>query len=414
MKARIHRGAAEIGGNCVELEAQGKRLVLDVGRPLTADWNEEVPLPEVEGLHEGGDPALLGVLLSHPHPDHYGLVDQVHSDVPIFIGEAAERILREAAFFSPTGSIAIAAGHLADRVSLELGPFRVTPFLVDHSAFDSYALLVEADGRRLFYSGDLRSHGRKPQTFERLIRTPPRGVNVALLEGTRIGRDTGDEPTDESEVERRCIEVSKQTQGMVLACYSPQNIDRLVTVYRAALQADRDLVVDLYTAAVAAATGLDSIPQADWERVRVYVPQRQRVQVKRAGEFARIEAIKGSRIYAEEIASRPEHYVMTFRHSMTSELERAGCLQGASALWLMWPGYLELPRGLELRDDLRRMEIDLSTAHASGHATIADLRRLSDAIDADRIVPIHTSAPERFPEFFERVEPYRDGEWWEV
>jgi len=32
-------------------------------------------------------------------------------------------------------------------------------FLVDHSAYDAYALLVEADGERLFYSGDLRDVG---------------------------------------------------------------------------------------------------------------------------------------------------------------------------------------------------------------------------------------------------------------
>ena len=37
MEVRIHRGAAEIGGNCIEVRAQnGERLVLDVGRPLSA------------------------------------------------------------------------------------------------------------------------------------------------------------------------------------------------------------------------------------------------------------------------------------------------------------------------------------------------------------------------------------------
>ncbi|MDQ3380849.1 MAG: hypothetical protein M3546_11125 [Actinomycetota bacterium] len=35
-------------------------------------------------------------------------------------------------------------GLLADRKPFELGPFKTTPFLVDHSAFDAYALLVEA------------------------------------------------------------------------------------------------------------------------------------------------------------------------------------------------------------------------------------------------------------------------------
>lgn len=34
MRVRIHRGTKEIGGTCVELESQGKRIVLDVGLPL--------------------------------------------------------------------------------------------------------------------------------------------------------------------------------------------------------------------------------------------------------------------------------------------------------------------------------------------------------------------------------------------
>lgn len=43
------------------------------------------------------------------------------------------------------------------RSALQLGPFTVTPYLVDDSAFDAYALLVEAVGRRVLYSGDLRA-----------------------------------------------------------------------------------------------------------------------------------------------------------------------------------------------------------------------------------------------------------------
>ena len=34
MRARIHRGAADVGGNCVELDAGGTRLVLDVAWPI--------------------------------------------------------------------------------------------------------------------------------------------------------------------------------------------------------------------------------------------------------------------------------------------------------------------------------------------------------------------------------------------
>jgi ribonuclease J len=33
---------------------------------------------------------------------------------------------------------------------------------------------------------------------------------------------------------------------------------------------------------------------------------------------------------------------------------------------------------------------------------------------AARVVPIHSFAPQRFPEFFDRVELHEDGEWWLV
>ena len=37
MKVCIQRGTKQIGGTCVEIESDGKRLVLDVGLPLDAD-----------------------------------------------------------------------------------------------------------------------------------------------------------------------------------------------------------------------------------------------------------------------------------------------------------------------------------------------------------------------------------------
>ena len=56
MRVRIHRGAHEIGGSCVEIEHHGKRIVLDVGRPLDGGLDADLPLPAVPGL-ASGDPA---------------------------------------------------------------------------------------------------------------------------------------------------------------------------------------------------------------------------------------------------------------------------------------------------------------------------------------------------------------------
>lgn len=39
MRVRIHRGPHEIGGNCIEVEEGHDRIVLDLGRPLSAGWD---------------------------------------------------------------------------------------------------------------------------------------------------------------------------------------------------------------------------------------------------------------------------------------------------------------------------------------------------------------------------------------
>jgi len=83
----IHRGAEEIGGTCIELEAEGARIVLDLGLPLDAELGE-VALPAVPGL-AAADPSLLGVVISHPHQDHYGLAHLVPRETRFLVGRAA-------------------------------------------------------------------------------------------------------------------------------------------------------------------------------------------------------------------------------------------------------------------------------------------------------------------------------------
>jgi ribonuclease J len=86
MRLRIHRGADEIGGNCVEIESQGYSILLDLGLPLTADSADLSLLPQIVGLTDGSNCNLLGIVLSHTHGDHNGLTGYVHSTVPVFMG----------------------------------------------------------------------------------------------------------------------------------------------------------------------------------------------------------------------------------------------------------------------------------------------------------------------------------------
>src|SRR5262249_15869457 len=146
----------------------------------------------------------------------------------------------------------------------------------------------------------------------------------------------------------------------------------------------------------------------------IYVPSRQRRQVIEAKEFQRVSAIRNARIFPENLSPRSAELVLTFRGSMIPEIEKANCLKGAHAVWSLWPGYLERASERRLRDFLSKHAIPLTQHHASGHAYLEDLQRLVKALAPDRVVPIHSFAPGRFPEFFDRVELHQDGEWWDV
>ncbi|OPZ76813.1 MAG: putative ribonuclease J [Alphaproteobacteria bacterium ADurb.Bin438] len=95
MKFCIKRGAKEIGGSAVELESQGKRIILDLGLPLDAETSSPDLLPDIKGLKEKTDD-LLALLISHPHQDHYALGEFIDKNIPIYMGKIASEILKAA------------------------------------------------------------------------------------------------------------------------------------------------------------------------------------------------------------------------------------------------------------------------------------------------------------------------------
>jgi ribonuclease J len=421
----VHRGTREIGGTCVELECAGERILLDLGLPLDADptLDPALLLPAVSGLNEA-DPSLRAIVLSHSHADHWGLIPHAGSPVPVIAGAATRRILRAAAPFVPR-SIPVQISELddgptlADRVPITIGPFRITPYLVDHSAYDAYALLIEAGGRRLFYSGDLRSHGRKGTLFERLMRQPPLAVDAMLMEGSSLGRlMPGQSFPTESEIEERFV-ARLQAPGFVGVCASAQNIDRVVSLYRAAKRTGRTLVLDLYALEVLRATSNPNIPAPGWSNLAVYVPQYQRRQIARSERFDLLAPYKPYRIYPEGLSALAPRAMMLFRPAMLRDVDELSpdVWPTARVIWSQWEGYLkdEMGSGAKLRAKLATRGVGLEVIHTSGHASIDDLQRLVAAVQPRALVPIHTFAGYQFTDHFgSSVVRRSDGEWWPV
>lgn len=412
-RGRVHRGTQQIGGTCIELEADGARLLLDLGLPLNADELSDDLLPEVSGI-QTHDPTLRAVVISHGHGDHWGLLPLCKPKIPLAMGAATARIMSAAAPFVPNSFVPEVTFELTDRKALQIGPFAITPYLVDHSAYDAYALLIEANGKRLFYSGDIRSHGRKGALFERLINNPPRNVDTMLMEGSSLGRlDEETQFPTEAEIEARLVQNFK-APGFVMISASAQNIDRMVSIYRACKRSGRTLLLDLYAMEIFRATGNGNLPNVGWPNLSVYVPEYQRRQIARNKRFDLLEPYKPARIYREHMTDTADKTVMLFRPAMTRDVEAANLWGGARAIWSQWDGYLKEGPGGKLKSDLDGRGISLDVIHTSGHASIADLKRFAKAISPDRLIPIHTFEGDSFSRYFSNVTRRNDGDWWNV
>ena len=409
VEIRIHRGARHVGGTCVEVAVHGVRIVLDAGLPMGETRPGSELLPDVPGLWGPGDDSLLGVLISHAHPDHMGLIDLVDSQVPVYLGARATAICRETRFFVPAAIDVGATRDLVDGVPVALGPFTVTPFAVDHGIDDAFAILVEADGQGLLYSGDFRGHGRDPGYLERLATRVGR-VDVLLLEGTRIGSgNAGRDEISEHDVEELCAERFAAARRCALAFASGQNLDRVETIARAARRAGRTPVLDLYGASIWTATG------RPWPcEARVRLSHWQRRHIIERESFDRVRAVRQRRIYDDELARRSAKLVIIARTSALEELENLGVLIDGDAVWSMWPGYLTSSAVQPALRILRRNGVVLHQAHASGHACPRDLRRLVDAVKPRRVVPVHCAFPEAMAGVVGAAELHGDGEWWKL
>lgn len=410
MKVCIHRGTQEIGGNCIEIESQGKRIVFDIGLPLKDE--NTASIPDISGLTSPDD-SLLGIFISHPHPDHYGLLERITEPVPVFMGDAARKILEVSAFFTLLPGLGQFRPHTySDRQPIQAGPFTVTPLAIDHSAHDSYCLLIEAEGKRLLYSGDLRAHGRKAELFRHLVSNPPSNVDVLICEGTQIGRVPDFAYRDEAAVAAKMKQLFTATKGLCLVWCSSQNTDRIATVFEATRESRRQMIIDVYTAEIMRATGDASLPKPGRDGVTVYLPLSQKARIKKEEAFHITNPYYPHRVYPEDLAKVAAASVMIFRPKMLRELRSSGCLDSALLVSSLWSGTVK--KEMDCIQGMKAAGIAYDHVHTSGHATEEELQELVDAFPKSRVIPIHLEDREGFGRLSSNVELRDDHEWWEV
>jgi ribonuclease J len=411
LKVIIHKGSHEIGGTCIQLSSGKTNILLDAGLPLSAN-SEPVDLSRL---------SVDALLVSHPHQDHFGLMATLPLGTPVYIGKLARSLIDAPQVFLGKERYALGFHDFKAWQPFTIGDFTITPYLVDHSATDAYAFLIEAEGKRLFYSGDLRSHGRKGVLFENLVKRPPRDIDVLFLEGTMLHRNNDLFP-DETAVEDTIFQTIRQQKNITFLLSSSQNIDRIVSAYRACKRAGKLLVIDIYTAWVLEQLRqiTQNTPAMDWPEIRVFATHTYNERLKANpdyfGDFS--NRLYRRRVKPEELRATPESFLyfgkMSSFHLIDKFKNTAAPVNVIYSQWLgyldgTYSGYFGTGETAAFRSD---PEVNFIYAHTSGHAPIADLQRLAAALNPRKLVPIHTERGEDFSRHFANVFTLNDGESW--
>ena len=412
MKITVHRGCNEIGGTCIELVSKGTKILLDIGRPLIEDDN----VIDISKINPDA------VIISHSHQDHYGLVDTIDPDIPVFIGELGKKLIDTVFIFTDRKILENNFKYFKNRQKFKIGEFEITPYAMDHSAVDSYGFLIEVEGKRIFYSGDFRGHGRKKRLFDNFITDPPETIDILFMEGTMIESSNDEFPTEDSVEDAIKGIISNQENISFLIC-SSQNIDRIVSAYRACLKADKTLVIDVYTAWVLEQmrTVSKRIPNIEWKNVRVYIPFKQYEIISSKNRYFAefFKSVFLNRIKMDELLESPGKYVYIAKSSSAYVIKNFICNRKVNVIYSQWLGYLEEDNRFDKNyKKIARFqedsEVNFSYAHTSGHAVLEDLKHFAKAINPRMLVPIHTDYLDEFKNHFSNVYELDDEKELEV
>ena len=426
MQITIYRGTKEIGGTLIEVKTDTTRILIDAGYPLflndepIGDDIAKLPytelltlgiLPNIERLYAWDDAGFDAVLISHAHIDHYGLLKYINSGIPVYMSAGTEKLIQISQRFKVCDSFNIKVRKFKMYQPFQIGDIKIKPYLMDHSAFDAAAFEINTEGKTVIYSGDFRGHGRKSICLDRFIETAIKRPDILLVEGSTLGRHD-EQMMTERNLEDAVVERIKVINSPLLFQCSSQNIDRLVSFYRAALRLKRIFVIDIYTANVLyelrqLGNNLP-YPSSEYSNIKVFFPYRltQKIFNDIGEEYAR--RFSEYHISREQLKKAQGNIIMACRPSMRVDIEKCGIHDGVF-LYSLWVGYRDDKYQQIFERSLENAGFSLEALHTSGHATVSDLKRVIEGLDPKKLIPIHTMHPDAFYDFSDRTERKKDG-----
>lgn len=415
MKIIVHRGTNQVGGSCIEVCTNEARIIFDVGEELPDKFQpeREKKLLIVDDLFvnsKTSDRKIDAIIISHNHGDHIGLIDSTKEDIPLFIGKTSADVHNTICDFTSKGEKIKAHKYLVHEDSFNIKNIVITPFLVDHSAYDSYAFMIEGDDKKVLYTGDFRSHGAKGRITEWFYKNPKTtNADVLLIEGTNLYKDNYIAET-EIHLGKRAEEFMHKTKGNVFVLQSSANIDRLVQIYKAAKRTNRLLLVDIFTANILAQMP-SSIPNPEtFKDVKVFYPYwltqhlfKEENKSSLANKFAKYKLEK------PELKQRTDLCILV-RENMLWDIEKRMNYSESSVIYSKWEGYKTDKKVETFLNFFKKNNCEIESIHTSGHADTNTIKDFIKYSTPKKIIPVHTETPKKYVDLFgDIVVEIKDG-----
>jgi ribonuclease J len=428
---RFLGGVAEIGGNKIVIEDGPDRILFDFGPSFSPrfeqfyynflqprslypvkDLLEFDLLPRVEGLYSPEalngsdlayrDPEFHAVFVSHAHADHAGYLDMIDPTIPVHVSPGTKTIL-EAIESSGTQKYGEHDWRMvADSDPIKVGNLEVVPFPVDHSIPAARGFVIHTREGAIVYTGDFRMHGPRARTTVDFL-AEAKGIlpKALIMEGTRAGPDPRLNFSEQGVREGVERVLTGSPHVSIVSCY-PRDVDRLTTLYQAAIASDREFVISLRTAhllrSIAEAGMLPGAPVPGVSPgLRVYLrPKRVYYKWERPflddavdSEFVRRNGPKlllslDLLHFAELIDLRPPRGA-PFIHSMSEPFSEDDVDDQVLHNWIDHFG------------------LQFHQMHASGHCSGPELGQFVKEMAPRTLFPVHTEHPDLFQAYLDRV-----------
>ena len=373
MKLCIHRGTHQIGGIAAEISTASTRILIDMGDELSLDPNFVSAPLNIPGVTDGNG-YCDAVLFTHYHGDHTGQMLRIRPEIPIYAGALAKDIMRLSAERGGQKNEALCRRietiqTFSPGKPFLIGDIQITPFCIDHSACDSYLFLIEADGKRLLYTGDFRLHGVRGKTMDKILDRRIGKVDAIITEGTTVSRTDGKTVT-EWELQARVRNYLQQYKYVFVLC-ATTNLDRIFALARA-VPRGKYCICDDYQKML-----VETVSK-HWSGISSFYEMPKLLSFKhhppaRFAELGGLMFVRANSKFGAIICQYdPAQSIL---------------------LYSMWDGYRTKP-GSTIPDFLALTDT-WETLHTSGHASPEDLRHVIEKADPQLVIPMHTDAPQK-------------------